>query len=130
MIALEKVFASWIWRKAYDLVSWEFWMYNAEMSGLWQPMVLVDSKCISSPIFSVLCNGVEEVFESFRGYEAGGSIVKFLFVLVMEGFEALGEGLISLFKVGNACNDVSISHLLSIDDPVNFVDNDMQPFYT
>lgn len=50
-----------------------------------------------------------------------------LIVLVMEGFKAVGEGLISLFKVGNACKNVSISHFLFIDVPINFIDNDTQP---
>lgn len=44
----------------------------------------------------------------------------FLLVLVMEGFKAVGEGLISLFKVGNACKNVSISHLFIYRHPHQF----------
>lgn len=59
-----ELFASWVWRKANDHVTWEYGIYNAEMSGLWQPMVSVDSKCILSPSFSVLGNVVEEVISN------------------------------------------------------------------
>ncbi|XP_077251854.1 uncharacterized protein LOC143891091 [Tasmannia lanceolata] len=113
-------YANWIWKKAYDRVEWHYLddvMGQMGFGGKWRGWM---AKCISSPWFSILINGVPfGYFKSSRGLRQGDPLSPFLFVMVAETLNGLiAKGsvakLIQGFFVGQS--EVEVTHLQFADD--------------
>jgi hypothetical protein len=83
-------YASWIWKKAYDHVDWNFLLYLLKRCGFAERWCSWIKHCISTVRFSVLINGSPSgFFGSSRGVRQGDPLSPFLFVLVMEAFSRM-----------------------------------------
>jgi hypothetical protein len=115
--------------RAYDHVNWDCLLHILERMGFgprWRGWI---KACMSSVCFLVLVNGSpSRFFSSSRGLRQGDPFSPLLFLLVMEVLRrmlrrAKEGGFISCFTIGN---NVSIYHLLFVDDSILFCDADSQ----
>ncbi|KAL4278813.1 hypothetical protein GQ457_03G026150 [Hibiscus cannabinus] len=110
--------------KAYDRVEWGFLRQVMLKMGFCEDWVSLVMNCVSSPIYSVVVNGVlSDYFAPSRGLRQGDPISPYLFLICC-------EGLSSLFRMA-AANGVFctsritrgaplINHLLFADDCLIF----------
>ncbi|XP_035546530.1 uncharacterized protein LOC118348600 [Juglans regia] len=104
--------------KAYDSVDWNFFIHVMEAAGFSSLVCNLVRRCISSPWFSVVMNGVPI---SGRGLQPGDLISPYLFIMVEEILSRLlkkkfHEGKIVVFSQPK--DSSLVSHLLYADDIV------------
>ena len=105
--------------KAYDRVEWSFLKRTMEVLGFstkWADLVM---RCITTPSFSVLINGVPKgLIQPQRGLRQGCPLSPYLFILCAKVFSNLlnQAGRKNLIKGLNFSKELSINHLLFADD--------------
>ncbi|XP_059638585.1 secreted RxLR effector protein 78-like [Cornus florida] len=108
-------------KKAYDSVEWGFIQRMLQVYGFSVKWINWITKCISSPKFSILCNGVPAgFFSASRGIRQGCPLSPLLFSFVIEYFsnlmeQAIEEGKIKLYKAV-AMTDMKISYAFYAND--------------
>lgn len=105
--------------KAYDTIDWDF--IEEVMTGLNFPKKFSQwvLECVRTPMFSILLNGRPHgFFRSKRGIRQGDPMSPYLFVLGMEYFSRLLEGLHSNngFHYHFRCKNMQLTHLSFADD--------------
>ena len=115
--------------KAFDHVSWDFFMYMLQRCGFsekWRKWILF---CISTVRFLILINGSpKDFFGSSRGLCQGHPLSSLLFAIVMEALSCLLDGAVLVghilgFTVGTRSNTpLMVTHLLFVDDTLIFCD--------
>ncbi|WMV21816.1 hypothetical protein MTR67_015201 [Solanum verrucosum] len=116
-------------QKAFDHVNWSFLLNILSQMGFGDKWLKWIETCIKTVKFSVLVNG-EPVgfFESERGLRQGDPLSPFLFILAMEGFNAMmriatQNRWIKGFKVGGrGAEEREIGHMLYADDTIILCD--------
>ncbi|GMJ07534.1 hypothetical protein HRI_004422600 [Hibiscus trionum] len=110
--------------RAYDTVSWKFLEFAQDKMGfgsLWKKWIMT---CISTPVISVLVNGIPSgPFNIKRGLRQGCSLSPLLFNIVGEMLSSLLNkaavlGILESVKVGNS--NLRISHIQFADDLMVF----------
>lgn len=110
--------------KAYDRVEWKFLQCTLEKIGFSSKFVRLIMRCITTPSFSVLINGVAKgLIKPQRGLRQGCPLSPYLFILCAEVFSNLLSQAemnkhIHGIKFGK---ELSITHLLFADDSLIFV---------
>ena len=115
--------------KAYDRVSWIYlWVILTKM-GFEVPFITWVMSSLTIVSFSVLINGVaSSFFRSGRGLRQGCPLAPLLFLVVAEG---LSRALLStkstgIFKGISFGNNISLTHVLFVDDIVMITDGSAQ----
>ena len=119
--------------KAFDRVNWTYIRLILIQIGV--PLVGVNwiMGCITSANFAVLVNGSPSTFfPASRGIRQGCPLSPLLFILVIEGLSLLIEdarrnGLIRGIKISE---NLSITHLLFVDDVILFGVGTFEDWYT
>ena len=76
--------------KAYDYVSWSFWLAVLKKMGFGERWIKWIEWRISTMKFSILINGSpSDFFQSSRGLRQGDPLSSYLFVIAMEFFSCL-----------------------------------------
>ena len=107
--------------KAYDRVSWTFLRIVLSKMGFTIPFITWIMSTLSSVYFGLLINGAaSSFFKAGRGLRQGCPLAPLLFLIVVEG---LSRALLSAKECGvlrgiSFGNDISISHVLFVDDIV------------
>ena len=107
--------------KAYDIVSWTFLRIALSKMGFTVPFITWIMSSLSSVSFALLVNGAaSSFFKAGRGLRQGCPLAPLLFLIVVEG---LSRALLSakecgIFRGISFGNDISISHVLFVDDIV------------
>uniref|UniRef100_A0A2N9FRJ8 Reverse transcriptase domain-containing protein n=1 Tax=Fagus sylvatica TaxID=28930 RepID=A0A2N9FRJ8_FAGSY len=115
--------------KAYDHVNWDCLYTLMNRMGFGSRWFRWMRACTSTVRFSVIVNGSPtSFFYSSRGLRQGNPLSPLLFLLIMEVLShmlrrAVERGFINGFQVGrNDQPNVSVSHLLYVDDTILFCD--------
>ena len=119
--------------KAYDRVSWTYLRIILTKMGFSVPFISWVMSNLSSVSFSVLINGAaSSFFKSGRGLRQGCPLAPLLFLIVVEGFcRALLAAKESRDYHGISFgNDVTITHVLFVDDIVMISDGSEQSLST
>ena len=113
--------------KAYDQINRSFLLDVLIKTGFGSKWIAWINWCISMVSFSVLVNGSPSgYFRSSRGLRQGDPLSPYLFVLGMEVFSTLIDGVavggfLTGYKVrGRYGEDLKITHLLFADDTLVF----------
>eukprot|EP00253_Pinus_taeda_P010995 PITA_10995 len=110
--------------KAYDRLSWRYLRMVLEAYGFEKRWIEWIFSMISTPIFSILVNGIPiDTFNATRGIRQGDSISPFLFILAAEGLgriirRELREKRIKGLKPWG--NNLAITHQQFVDDIMLF----------
>ena len=111
--------------KAYDKVSWTFLRIVLTKMGFTVPFITWIMSSLSYVSFALLINGAtSSFFRSGRGLRQGCPLAPLLFLIVVEG---MSRALLSAKECGDLHgislgNDISISHVLFVDDIVMVLD--------
>ncbi|KAB1223669.1 hypothetical protein CJ030_MR2G011718 [Morella rubra] len=110
-------------QKAYDHINWNFLLYLLRRCGFGEKWCRWIEFCVSMVKFSVMVNdSFEDFLGGSRGLRQGDMLSPFLFVLIMEAFSRMMNGVVARgsivgFEVGGGGGEgMSISHLLFADD--------------
>lgn len=109
--------------KAYDRVEWNFLKCTIEKLGFSSKFVDLIMRCISTPFFSVLINGVAKgLILPQRGLRQGCPLSPYLFILCAEAFtNLLRQAKLHQHIHGlKLSKELSITHLLFTDDSLIF----------
>ena len=115
--------------KAYDRVSWIYLRVILTKMGFGVPFITWVMSSLTSVSFSVLINGVaSSFFRSGRGLRQGCPLAPLLFLVVAEG---LSRALLSarnngFFRGISFGNEISLTHVLFVDDIVMITDGSAQ----
>ena len=119
--------------KAYDHVNWEALLYLLNRMGFGVKWCKWIRSCISTIQFFVLINGsLADFFGSSRGLRQGDPLSPMLFLIMIEVFSRMlrrveGVGLIYGFILeGRRDGGERVSHLLFVDDTIQFCDADVE----
>ncbi|PKU86575.1 Putative ribonuclease H protein [Dendrobium catenatum] len=105
-------------RKAFDFVSWDFFLYRLKVKSFPDKFIYWIKSCVCEVSFSVCINGsLEGFFTSSAGLRHGCPLSPLLFVVVMDAFSCSLD--VRPF-IGIPCGSTSFSHLLYADDVLVF----------
>ena len=119
--------------KAYDRVSWTFLQVILSKTGFDVSFITWVMSSLTSISFSILINGVaSRFFRSGRGLKQGCPLAPLLFPVVVEG---LGRAPLAAKECGTLRgvsfgNNISLTHVLFMDDIVMITDGSTQPLST
>lgn len=109
--------------KAYDMVEWNFLKCTLEKMRFSLKFVELIMRCITTPSFSVLINGVAKgLIKPQRGLRQGCPLPAYLFLICAEVFTNLLTQAESQKQIHGIkfSKDLSITHLLFADDSLIF----------
>ncbi|GMI69299.1 hypothetical protein HRI_000599200 [Hibiscus trionum] len=113
-------------QKAYDTVSWDFFILVLHACGFSETWCDWIKKCVSTASISILVNGSPtEAFNITRGLRQECSLSPLLFNIVGEALnlmlpKAVSRGIFNGINVGNRDQHLEISHLQFADDLLIF----------
>ena len=119
--------------KAYDRVSWTYLRLFLSKMGFSGPFITWVMSSLSSISFVVLINGAaSSFFNPGRGLRQGCPLAPLLFLIIAEGLSralycAKDGGVYHGISFGN---DISLSHVLFVDDIVMVTDGFVQSLST